>query len=85
MEISLNLNTNALSMNKFYPETVSISYGDKSKFELDVSDEQLDQMVKVSISYGDKSKFEPATLQWQKFKELFQSPMEISLNLNENS
>ncbi len=40
-------------------DSVSISYGDKEKFELDGYESYANSEI-VSISYGDKEKFEPS-------------------------
>ena len=69
-------------------KVVSISYGDKEKFELRLDDVyELDSLsICVSISYGDKEKFEHChTPPPYIYKKRFQSPMEIKRNLNKRA
>ena len=57
MEIKRNLNQTNPPHDKNPPSEVSISYGDKEKFEPNGSG--IDPLIElVSISYGDKEKFE---------------------------
>ncbi len=84
MEIKRNLNR--LSRLDYFSQVVvvSISYGDKEKFEPIFDYRQL-LVGFVSISYGDKEKFElcrciEVTVS---NSNVFQSPMEIKRNLNE--
>ncbi len=58
MEISLNLNPVVFRDPGSLDGKVSISYGDKSKFERYCMDPGKTRTPLVSISYGDKSKFE---------------------------
>ncbi len=60
MEIKRNLNLAAKVLEAFPTVTVSISYGDKEKFEPVAARPNRPQMSPVSISYGDKEKFEHA-------------------------
>ncbi len=59
MEIKRNLNDMKEAFTQSSKELVSISYGDKEKFELLVTILRDLDYQQVSISYGDKEKFEP--------------------------
>ncbi len=84
MEIKRNLNP-PVGVNSSHDCQVSISYGDKEKFEHLFTLLMTGFTTYVSISYGDKEKFEQKNIKNWSWTIGFQSPMEIKRNLNVES